>query len=60
MKKILKRDGVFGCTEIMFDNERDAYWWDRESDYDWLDDRYECGCCRCCGCMCDWEDDDYE
>lgn len=58
MKKILKRDGVFGFTEMQFDKNRvNCFWWDGESDYDWLeDDHYECGCCMCCGCMCDWND----
>lgn len=25
---------------------------DYEEPYDW-DDTYPCGCCTCCGCMCD-------
>ena len=25
---------------------------------DTWDDRYECGCCMCCGCSCDWMEDD--
>lgn len=28
--------------------------WDDEEE----SDIYDCGCCKCCGCSCDWEDDD--
>lgn len=32
--------------------------------YEWEDDRYDCGCCMCCGCDCDnrfwWEDEEEE
>lgn len=30
---------------------------DREEDY-W-DGRMNCGCCRCCGCDCDYGENDY-
>lgn len=29
-----------------------------EVEYDWLEDHFPCGCCACCGCLC--EDDDGE
>lgn len=60
MKKKLNRGGLFGITEMQFDENRNCFWWDREGDYDWLDDRYECGCCMCCGCMCDWWEDNLD
>lgn len=28
-------------------------------DDEW-DDRYECGCCMCCGCSCAWDIEDEE
>lgn len=29
------------------------YYDDEYYDYDSLDDTYPCGCCTCCGCLCD-------
>lgn len=67
MKKILKRDGLFGLTTIEFykvDGELVAWWWEKDGEEEYYDpawdDRYECGCCKCCGCMCNWEDDEDE
>ena len=55
MKK-LNRDGLFGRDFMEFYlHEGEKVMW-LEPDYDWEDDRYECGCCKCCGCMCDWND----
>lgn len=65
-KKILKRDGVFGLIDIEFykvDGELVAWWWeyDGEEEYcdpPWESNYYECGCCKCCGCMCWMEGED--
>ena len=46
-------DDGMGWDDIGVDYEEDEEYWN--------DDRYSCGCCRCCGCMCwmDDEDEDY-
>lgn len=29
--------------------------WEDPDDIIGIEDTYPCGCCMCCGCMCDWE-----
>lgn len=37
--------------------EDDGYFDDPSyDDDDWWDDTFPCGCCRCCGCMCDMDE----
>lgn len=37
-------------------NHLDWGWEDPvEEPYELYTDTYSCGCCMCCGCMCDWE-----
>lgn len=59
MKK-LNRGGFFGYISMEFYRSRITKKFNimfySELEHDFLDDRYECGCCRCCGCMCDWND----
>jgi hypothetical protein len=50
----------------MTPEEEDAYWEalaeeERQGFDDFLDsDNYDCGCCTCCGCMCDLYPEDYD
>ena len=62
MKKILSRDGVFGYVMMEFyvseltENLNIMFY--SENEYDPWEDSYECGCCKCCGCMCWMEGED--
>jgi len=65
-KRKLVRGGMFGHVVIELyrhEGEIVAWWWSSHEShldvYDPLDDRYECGCCKCCGCDC-WDDRNYE
>lgn len=60
MKKILKRDGVFGRGFMEFySHEGERVMWIDE-DPPWESNYYDCGCRKCCGCMCWVEGEDEE